>query len=128
MSASEGMRPRCASWLAICTVCLRRCAPGDPMPPIGPLGLLRISDPCDDMGRRAPTPALTSDGAELLRRIVAGVERGFNGGELPVSSPQGALGIVVVPSCGTTPKVGFFFAPHGKAVLVGKPAICISNA
>merc|ERR1719373_197087 len=77
---------------------------------------------------RAAAPALTNEGADALRRIVAGMHRWFRLSSRGFRvSAHGGRGSVVEPLCGTTPFVGFFFAPHGKAVYVGKPLICISN-
>merc|ERR550539_770489 len=47
--------------------------------------------------------------------------RWFSPSSLPVCRPHGGLGFVELPLCATTLYVGFFFAPQGKAVLVGRP-------
>mmetsp|Transcript_76970 Transcript_76970/g.215073 ORF Transcript_76970/g.215073 Transcript_76970/m.215073 type:complete len:201 (+) Transcript_76970:135-737(+) len=71
-------------------------------------------------------PAFFRDGEDMEPlNIVGGTLRWFNF-RLP-SAPttaQGGFSMVVVPSCGTTPAVGFEFAPCGKAVYEGMPLSC----
>ena len=54
--------------------------------------------------------------------IVGGGQRWLSGKLRVVITPQGGFNMVVVPSCGTTPKLGGLRAPRGKGV-GGMPAM-----
>mmetsp|Transcript_90268 Transcript_90268/g.274025 ORF Transcript_90268/g.274025 Transcript_90268/m.274025 type:complete len:230 (-) Transcript_90268:247-936(-) len=73
---------------------------------------------------RALIGELKCDRQTSVLFIVGGVVLWVNGSLLVEMVPQGGLGIVVVPSCGTVPYVGTFLAPRGLAVAQGTPATC----